>query len=124
MTARTEAAKRAVREEGRALTANRPDLRAARQRAAELVDRSARAVAGGVERRSAAAAGLRDALRALGPVATLERGYAVARLADGSVLRDPAAVASGDGLEIIVAGGRVETTVTGATPRSVEEWLQ
>ena len=124
MTARTEAAKRAVREEGRALTANRPDLAAARQRAAELVDRSARALTVGVERRSASAAGLRDALRALGPVATLERGYAVARLADGSVLRDPAAVSAGEPLEVIVAGGRVESTVTGGSAGDVEEWLQ
>ena len=123
MTARSEAARRAVREEGRALTANRPDLPAARQRAAELVDRAQRAALAGTERRRAAAGGLHDALRALGPLATLERGYAVARRANGTVIRDPAAVVAGEALEVIVAGGRIDSQVIGGTPGGVEEWL-
>ena len=121
--ARFEAARRAVRGEGRALTGLRPDLAASRQRAAELLDRAHRALGSDLERRRLAAAGLRDSLRALGPLATLDRGYAVARRPDGMILRDPADVASGDELEIIVARGAVDTRVTGVRPGDMEELL-
>jgi len=121
--ARLEAARRAVRGEGRALTGLRPDLGAARQRAAELLDRAHRALGADLERRRLAAAGLRDALRALGPAATLDRGYAVARRPDGMILRDPTDVEEGDGLEVIVARGAVDARVTGGRPGDMEELL-
>ena len=121
--ARLEAARRAVRGEGRALTGLRPDLGAARQRAAELLDRAHRALGADLERRRLAAAGLRDALRALGPAATLDRGYAVARRPDGMILRDPTDVEEGDGLEVIVARGAVDARVTGVRPGDMEELL-
>jgi len=121
--ARLEAARRAVRGEGRALTGLRPDLGAARQRAAELLDRGHRALGADLERRRLAAAGLRDALRALGPAATLDRGYAVARRPDGMILRDPTDVEAGDGLEVIVARGAVDARVTGVRPGGMEELL-
>ena len=41
-------------------------------------------------------AGLAAQVRALSPAATLDRGYAVVRRADGHVVRDPAEVAAGD----------------------------
>lgn len=121
--ARLEAARRAVRAEGRALVGLRPDLEAARQRAAELLDRGHRALGADLARRRVAAAGLRDALRALGPVATLERGYAVARRSDGMILRDPGEVASGADLEVIVARGAVDARVTRVRPGDIEELL-
>ena len=121
--ARLEAARRAVRGEGRALTGLRPDLGAARQRAAELLDRAHRALGADLERRRLAATGLRDALRALGPAATLDRGYAVARRPDGMILRDPTDVEEGDDLEVIVARGAVDARVTGVRPGDMEELL-
>ena len=123
MSARVLAASRAVRGEGRALAALQPDLAGARQRAAELLDRSHRAATAGIERRALAVAGLRDAVRALGPVATLERGYAVARRSDGMIIRDPNDVAAGDDLEVIVARGAVRSRVTTVHPGEMEELL-
>ncbi|MBI2776190.1 MAG: exodeoxyribonuclease VII large subunit [Chloroflexi bacterium] len=108
-------------------------LAASRERAGELLDRATRAaqqrIADGrsgearlaerlpalVARRSAlasaqlAAAGA--ALSALGPGATLERGYAIVRRADdGAVIRDPAEVRSGAALSIRVARGEFPAT--------------
>jgi exodeoxyribonuclease VII large subunit len=123
MSARLLAASRAIRGEGRALAGLQPDLAGARQRAAELLDRSHRAATGGIERRALAVAGLRDAVRALGPVATLERGYAVARRSDGMIVRDPKDVAAGDDLEVIVARGAVRSRVTTVHPGEMEELL-
>jgi exodeoxyribonuclease VII large subunit len=64
-----------------------------------------------------------DALRALSPTATLERGYAVARAADGRIVRDPASVAAGDPLQVIVARGTVETRVERTRSDGTEELL-
>jgi exodeoxyribonuclease VII large subunit len=89
---------------------------AARQRAADLVDRADRALQGRLARDRMSLAAVRDALQALSPDATLARGYAVARSADGTVLRDVAQVAAGDALRVTVARGsldaRVERTLT------------
>jgi exodeoxyribonuclease VII large subunit len=101
-------------QEGRALTRLLPDTAAPRQRAAELVDRGHRALTARTARELAELKGVADALRALSPAATLERGYAVARLADGSIVRHPAQATIGEPLEVVVArgtiGARVETT--------------
>jgi exodeoxyribonuclease VII large subunit len=56
-----------------------------------------------------------DRVRALSPAATLERGYAIVQRADGSVLRDPAAVPAGEALTLRVAGGALPATA-GAPP--------
>lgn len=45
-------------------------------------------------------------VRALSPLATLERGYAVVQTAQGDVVRSPEGAAVGDPLSIRVAGGR------------------
>lgn len=50
-------------------------------------------------------------LHALSPERVLARGYAVASLADGAVVRSPQQVSLGDELKIRVAGGRISTTV-------------
>jgi exodeoxyribonuclease VII large subunit len=110
-------------QEGRALARLLPDTAAARQRAAELVDRGHRALSARTAREQAALQGVADSLRALSPTATLERGYAVARLADGSIVRDPAQATVGDGLEVVVARGTVNTRVE-AIARADEEVLR
>lgn len=102
--------------EGRTLGRLRPDVDAARQRAAELVDRGHRALRARVERERAALAALGDALRTLSPAATLERGYAIARLPDGTVVRDPAQAQPGAGLSVTVARGRLQARVERAEP--------
>jgi exodeoxyribonuclease VII large subunit len=113
--------RRFLGEEQRALGRLRPDVAAGRQRAAELVDRGHRALvvqAGGAR---ASVNGLADALRALSPYATLERGYAVARLADGTVVRDPSQASAGDTLRVTVARGTLSTRVEGTTEDALEE---
>jgi exodeoxyribonuclease VII large subunit len=115
--------KRYVAEEGRALARLRPDVPAARQRAAELVDRGHRAVTARTARELAALAGLADSLRALSPAATLERGYAVARLADGTIVRDPVQAPVGGPLTVTVARGTLSTRVEAAEPGAPSEEL-
>lgn len=55
---------------------------------------------------------LRARVGALSPAATLERGYAVLQKSDGTVVRDPAEVATGEPLTARVAGGRIGVRVT------------
>ena len=109
-------------QEGRALVRLLPDTAAARQRAAELVDRGHRALGARAAREQATLSGLADSLRALSPAATLERGYAVARLADGTIVRDPAQAGVGEPLEVVVARGSLATRVE-AIPDANEELL-
>ena len=109
--------------ERRALAGLAPDIGAARQRTADLIDRGARALDDRLERRRMTVAAADDALRTLSPVATLERGYAVARTADGRILRDASATSSGEGLQVIVARGTVETRVERTRADGSEELL-
>jgi exodeoxyribonuclease VII large subunit len=97
--------------EARALLGLRPETAAARQRAGDLLDRGHRALLSATERKQASLNAAADALRALSPAATLERGYAIARLADGTIVRDPAQATVGGPLEVVVAGGRLTTRV-------------
>ncbi|GAB2533807.1 exodeoxyribonuclease VII large subunit [Brachybacterium huguangmaarense] len=55
-------------------------------------------------------------VRALSPLATLERGYAVVQDADGTVVRSPEAVAVGAALSVRVAGGRFGAERTAHDP--------
>jgi exodeoxyribonuclease VII large subunit len=107
------ARQRHVAEEGRALARLAPDVAAARQRSADLVDRGHRALTARATQERATLNALADGLRALSPAATLERGYAVARLADGTVVRDPAQAATGTALQVTVARGTLSTRVEG-----------
>lgn len=109
--------------ESRALVRLAPDIGAARQQASDLLDRGSRSLGDRLERRRLALAAVSDALRALSPTATLERGYAVARTADGRIVRDPAAVAAGDALQVIVARGTVDTRVERTRTDGTEELL-
>ena len=51
-------------------------------------------------------------VRALSPQATLDRGYAVVQLADGSIARDSQALKAGEKLRIRLAQGETSATVT------------
>ncbi len=51
-------------------------------------------------------------VRALSPQATLDRGYAVVQLADGSIARDSHALTAGEKLRIRLAQGEASATVT------------
>jgi exodeoxyribonuclease VII large subunit len=61
-------------------------------------------------------------LAALGPQATLDRGYAIVRRrSDSAIVRDPAQAAPGEPLTVRVAHGEIAATVDaddgGPTPR-------
>ncbi len=124
LAARLEDRRRLLASEGRTLAAWAPDIGAARQRAADLLDRSARAVGGRLAHDRLTVGGLGERLRALSPAATLERGYAVARLADGAIVREPGQAPAGSGLEVVLARGRLGTRVESATEDGMEELLR
>lgn len=75
-------------------------------RGTELADRAV------VDRRRELA-DLRGRLTALSPRATLERGYGIVQLADGSVLRGTADAPAGTELAISLADGRITATSQG-----------
>ncbi len=91
-----------------------PRLATARQRCAELDRRLAAAARGALERRGARLATLARALEALGPQATLERGYAiVTRERDGALVREAAALEPGERIRARVARGSLRARVEG-----------
>jgi exodeoxyribonuclease VII large subunit len=110
--------------EARALGRLAPDLGAARQHAADLLDRGGRILDDRLDRRRMLLASSADALRALSPSATLDRGYAVARTEGGRILRDPAEVRAGDALHITVSRGTVETRVERTRTDGTEDLLR
>lgn len=75
-------------------------------RGAELIDRS-------FERATTSVTDLKGRLRALSPQGTLDRGYAIAQLPGGAVLRSTAEAAPGTQLLLTLADGTVDTTVDG-----------
>jgi exodeoxyribonuclease VII large subunit len=81
-----------------------------------LADRALRAVDHRVSRDAEVLAHTLARVRALSPLATLERGYAVVQRADGAVVRKPAQVAAGDPLTVRLAGGVLAATVRGDAP--------
>lgn len=120
---RAAESRRFVDAERRALAGMAPDIGAARQRTSDLLDRGARAVAERLERRRMVVASAHATLRTLSPMATLERGYAVARTSDGRILRDAGQVDAGDPLQVIVARGTVDTRVERTRADGTEELL-
>jgi exodeoxyribonuclease VII large subunit len=124
LLARAVEQRRFLDSEARALSRLAPDIGSARQGAADLLDRGGRVLDDRLERRRMQLASVGDALRALSPAATLERGYAVARTSDGRILRDPADVAAGDALHVTVARGTVETRVERSRADGTEELLR
>ncbi|WP_228372816.1 exodeoxyribonuclease VII large subunit [Demequina subtropica] len=73
-------------------------------------ERSTRAMTGVLDRAGARTRELTASLRALSPLSTLERGFAVVRTPEGAVIRDAAEVSAGDALRIRVARGEIEAT--------------
>jgi exodeoxyribonuclease VII large subunit len=61
--------------------------------------------------------GLAALVQSLGPGAVLARGYAIVHAADGSIVRDAAAVADGDALDISVARGSIAALVSSRAKR-------
>jgi exodeoxyribonuclease VII large subunit len=87
-----------------------------------MVDRAFRAATGRVAAERGRLERVAASLRAVGPAATLARGYSIARREDGSVVRDPHQVAAGDQLEVVVHEGTIATRV-GSTRRASPEEL-
>ncbi len=54
---------------------------------------------------------LADRLRALSPAATLERGYAVTRLPDGTIVRTLSDAPVGAAVEVVLARGALDARV-------------
>lgn len=78
-------------------------------RGAELVDRR-------LERAGTAVAELAGQLRALSPQRTLDRGYAIAQLPGGAILRSASDAVAGTPVLLTLADGTVGTTVDRAAP--------
>jgi len=76
-------------------------------RSRDLIDRR-------IERAHTGVTELTGQLRALSPQRTLERGYAIAQLPDGSALRDSSSAPAGTPLRITVARGKLDATVDGS----------
>jgi exodeoxyribonuclease VII large subunit len=64
-----------------------------------------------IERATSQVSTLTANLRGLSPTSTLERGYAIARKRDGSVITSVGEAASGDELSVTVSDGTIETQV-------------
>jgi exodeoxyribonuclease VII large subunit len=78
-------------------------------RGAELIDRA-------LERAATTITDLKSRLRTLSPQGTLDRGYAIAQLSDGRVLRRATDAVHGTPLLLTLADGTVSTTVDDAAP--------
>jgi exodeoxyribonuclease VII large subunit len=83
------------------------------QRLEQAHVRLRRAPALTVERKRAALEAVAGRLRALSPLATLERGYAIVRTDNGTVVSSTAIVAPGDQIDIAVADGSFGARVDG-----------
>jgi exodeoxyribonuclease VII large subunit len=74
-------------------------------------DRSIRSFASLLEIENKELKGVRDHLRSLSPQSTMDRGYAVVQLEDGSIVRDASKAKAGTRLRIRVAKGETRATV-------------
>jgi exodeoxyribonuclease VII large subunit len=68
-----------------------------------------------IERSEGRVVELRSQLRALSPQRTLDRGYAIAQLPDGAVLRSEKDAKVGTALLLTLADGKIDTTITGSS---------
>jgi exodeoxyribonuclease VII large subunit len=94
-----------------ALAAPVTDLQRRSDEVAALVERSRRTLTHRLDRASDDITHRLASVRALSPKATLERGYSVLQLADGTAVREVAQVAAGDLLQARVSDGRFAVEV-------------
>jgi len=87
-----------------------------RARAFELSLRLVPAFAGGLRGRRTRLAGLSDRLRALSPRLVLERGFCIARAADGRLVRAAATLAVGERVAIEFARGEADARIEEIRP--------
>jgi exodeoxyribonuclease VII large subunit len=87
----------------------------------DLRDRSRRVLGHALARAGDDITHQRARARALSPLATLQRGYAVVQAADGSVVASTAQTVVGDDLSIRLADGRVLATTSAVEPTPVLE---
>ena len=88
-------------------------LQAVAGRVESLQQRMQRAVPAELQRRQQQVAALQRQLRALSPVAVLERGYSLTRTADGKLIKSVQQVSAGERLRTQVADGAFESVVDG-----------
>jgi len=105
---------------------SRPSLRdpdsMIRQRQQDLflsLSRGRELMARNLERAERRTGELRASLRALSPASTLARGYAIAQLDDGSILRSSASAPDGAALTLTLDEGAIAATSHGPTPSAV-----
>jgi exodeoxyribonuclease VII large subunit len=105
---RLERGRTALERQGHRLALARPErrLEAMRQRLEKARGRLARTLPILLERRRARLQLAEGRLRALSPLASLDRGYAIVRKEGGAVVTGPADVAVDERVEIIVRDGR------------------
>lgn len=87
-----------------------------RQRLDMLTLRGQRGMRHSLQLARARSQGIEHKLRALNPLAVLNRGFAVVRTPDGRLVRSAAQVTSGDALDIRVAQGSIAAQVTTTQP--------
>ncbi len=95
-------------------------LRARHQGIDELGARLTSAAARGLEERRSRLHGYRDRLRALSPRQVLERGFCIARAADGRLLRGVEGLAVGERLALEFARGEADARVESLRPRRTD----
>jgi exodeoxyribonuclease VII large subunit len=93
-------------------------LQQVHQRLDELQERLRQGLRRGLAERRSRLQGIAALVQSLGPAAVLARGYAIVHAADGSIVRDAAALAPGDALEIALARGSVAAQVAATRKQS------
>ncbi|MGH3745434.1 MAG: exodeoxyribonuclease VII large subunit [Mycobacteriales bacterium] len=83
-----------------------------------LQHRASRALGSRLSQAVAEVDGLRSRVRSLSPLATLERGYALALGPTGAVLRSVSDVHADEAVSVRLADGRLDATVTGVSVQS------
>lgn len=81
-----------------------------------LAHRGLRAASSRVSHAASSVDGLRSRVRAMSPLATLERGYALVVRPGGSVVTSVADVAADDAIAVRLANGSLQAVVTGSKP--------
>ena len=94
-----------------------PDRATLRRDIANLQRRARQAIQQQLNQRRRAVTDLASRLNALGPSATLARGYAIVQ-AHGHILHDATAVSSGDSLQIRLQHGQLTSTVDSVEPEA------